>query len=152
MFSDCKGSPRAKQIVRHALASFEAKVTFFRIPEFGASTAGGHFLTKSQLIIGDASFNLGIFWWPKLIGKFQLVMDQVLKIGFLGTKNPKERCCTIQYSLIDFANFFSVLLTFNSFCRWGNLLLLLSSRFFFLSCLGRPRSQWPAQAILKEKS
>ena len=57
------------------MASFEAKVTFFRIPEFGASTAGGHFLTKSQLIIGDASFNLGIFWWPKLIGKFQLVMD-----------------------------------------------------------------------------
>ena len=141
MFSDCKGSPRAKQIVRHALASFEAKVTFFRIPEFGASTAGGHFLTKSQLIIGDASFNLGIFWWPKLIGKFQLVMDQVLKIGFLGTKNPKERCCTIQYSLIDFANFFSVLLTFNNVCRWGNLLLLLSSRFFFLTCFGRPRSR-----------
>ena len=69
------------------MASFEAKVTFFRIPEFGASTAGGHFLTKSQLIIGDASFNLGIFWWPKLIGKFHLVTDWVPEIGFSG-RNP----------------------------------------------------------------
>ena len=33
-----------------------------------------------------------------------------------------------------------------------NLLLCLIARFFPYSCLGRPRSQWPAQAALREKS
>ena len=33
-----------------------------------------------------------------------------------------------------------------------NLLLCLIARFFLYSCLGQPRSQWPAQAALGEKS